>query len=125
MAPSPNRRELVLDNGRVFVEVPRLMTDDELVAVFEDFIAEVHGGSQSARKQRRKRRPNRRNHPKAALYLRIGTQKSADSGFRRCRRPASTWLASALTAAWTAAYLSVPITLFTASMTSTLGFVTQ
>jgi hypothetical protein len=43
MAPSPNRRELVLDHGRVFVEVPGLMTDDELVAVFEDFIAEVHG----------------------------------------------------------------------------------
>jgi hypothetical protein len=31
MAPSPNRRELVLDHGRVFIEVPRLMTDDELV----------------------------------------------------------------------------------------------
>jgi hypothetical protein len=43
MAPSPNRRKLVLDHGRVYVEVPRLMTDDELVAVFEDFIAEVHG----------------------------------------------------------------------------------
>jgi hypothetical protein len=43
MAPPPNRRELVLDNGKVFVEVPQLMTDDELVAVFEDFIAEVHG----------------------------------------------------------------------------------
>jgi hypothetical protein len=43
MAPPPNRRELVLDDGRVFVEVPQLMTDDELVAVFEDFIAEVHG----------------------------------------------------------------------------------
>jgi hypothetical protein len=43
MATTPNRRELVLDHGRVFVEVPLLMTDDELVAVFEDFIAEVHG----------------------------------------------------------------------------------
>jgi hypothetical protein len=43
MAPSPNRRELVLDNGKVFVDVPTLMTDDELVAVFEDFIADVHG----------------------------------------------------------------------------------
>jgi hypothetical protein len=39
----PNRRELVLDHGRVFIEVPGLMTDDELVAVFEDFIADVHG----------------------------------------------------------------------------------
>jgi hypothetical protein len=37
------RHELYLDHGRVFVEAPRLMTDDELVAVFEDFIAEVHG----------------------------------------------------------------------------------
>jgi hypothetical protein len=36
------RRELYLDHSRVYVEVPRLMTDDELVAVFEDFIAEVH-----------------------------------------------------------------------------------
>jgi hypothetical protein len=35
MAPPPNRRELVLDQGRVFVEVPRLMTDDELADVFE------------------------------------------------------------------------------------------
>jgi hypothetical protein len=43
MARSP-RRELVLGHGRVFVDVPRLMGDDELVAVFEDFIAEVHGG---------------------------------------------------------------------------------
>jgi hypothetical protein len=34
MAPPPNRRELVLDNGRVFIEAPRLMTDDELAAVF-------------------------------------------------------------------------------------------
>jgi hypothetical protein len=43
MAPPPNRRELVLDNGKVLVEVPQLMTDDELVAVFERFIAEVRG----------------------------------------------------------------------------------
>jgi hypothetical protein len=43
MAPPPNRRELLLDNGKVFVEVPQLMTDDELVAVFERFIAEVRG----------------------------------------------------------------------------------
>jgi hypothetical protein len=34
---APHRRELFLDNGRVFVEVPRLMTDDELARVFEAF----------------------------------------------------------------------------------------
>jgi hypothetical protein len=43
MAPSPNRRELVLDHGRVFVEVPLLMTDDELAGVFEAFVKEVRG----------------------------------------------------------------------------------
>jgi hypothetical protein len=43
MAPPPNRRELVLDQGRVLVEVPRLMTDDELAGVFESFVKEVRG----------------------------------------------------------------------------------
>jgi hypothetical protein len=33
----------VLDHGRVFVEVPRLMTDDELAAVFEAFVKDVRG----------------------------------------------------------------------------------
>jgi hypothetical protein len=37
------RRELVLDHGRVFVEVPLLMTDDELADVFEAFVKEVRG----------------------------------------------------------------------------------
>jgi hypothetical protein len=32
------RRELVLDHGRVFIEVPRLMTDDELAVIFEAFV---------------------------------------------------------------------------------------
>jgi hypothetical protein len=73
--PKPQLRQVFLNHGRVFVEVPQLMTDDELVAVFEDFIAEV-------RKRRLKRRPNRRNRQKAALYPRIGTQRSADSGLR-------------------------------------------
>jgi hypothetical protein len=41
MAPSPNRRELVLDHGRVFVEVPRLITDDELASIFEAFVETV------------------------------------------------------------------------------------
>jgi hypothetical protein len=38
-----NRRELVLDRGRVFVEVPQLMSDDELTVVFEAFVREVRG----------------------------------------------------------------------------------
>jgi hypothetical protein len=29
---------LFLDHGRVFVEVPGLMTDEELAAVFETFV---------------------------------------------------------------------------------------
>jgi hypothetical protein len=41
MARSPNRRELVLDDSRVFVEVPGLMTDEELAVVFEAFVMEV------------------------------------------------------------------------------------
>jgi hypothetical protein len=43
MATPPNRRELVLDNGRVFVEAPRLMSDEQLADVFADFIIEVKG----------------------------------------------------------------------------------
>jgi hypothetical protein len=39
--PPRPRRELFLDHGCVFVEVPRLMTDDELAAVFERFVQEV------------------------------------------------------------------------------------
>jgi hypothetical protein len=37
---------LFLDNGRVFVETPRLMTDDELARVFEAFI--YRGAQQDA-----------------------------------------------------------------------------
>jgi hypothetical protein len=48
MAMPPNRRELVLDNGRVFVEAPRLMTDEELAAVFEAFVKEVRGRAPKA-----------------------------------------------------------------------------
>jgi hypothetical protein len=33
MATAPNRREVFLDHGRVFIETPRLMTDDELADV--------------------------------------------------------------------------------------------
>jgi hypothetical protein len=41
-APMPqNRRELFLDHGRVFVETPRLMTDEELAVVFEAFVNQV------------------------------------------------------------------------------------
>jgi hypothetical protein len=43
MPPPPNRRELVLDHGRVFVEASRLMTDDELADVLEAFVKEVRG----------------------------------------------------------------------------------
>jgi hypothetical protein len=32
---------LVLDHGRVFIDTPRLMTDDELADVFEEFVKEV------------------------------------------------------------------------------------
>jgi hypothetical protein len=48
MATARNRRELVLDHGRVFIEVPQLMTDDELVAVFEAFVKEVRGRAPKA-----------------------------------------------------------------------------
>jgi hypothetical protein len=37
------RRELYLGHGRVFVETPLLMTDDELASVFEAFVKEVRG----------------------------------------------------------------------------------
>jgi ATP-dependent DNA ligase len=67
-----NRRALFLDHGRIFVEVPLLMTDNEFVAVFEDFVAEVHG------RLRQSAGSHRRNRPRAARYPRIGTQKSAD-----------------------------------------------
>jgi hypothetical protein len=41
MATPAHRRELVLDNGRVFVEVPGLMTDDELADVLAAFVDRV------------------------------------------------------------------------------------
>jgi hypothetical protein len=60
MATPPDRRELVLDNRKVFVDVPRLMTDGELAGVFERFIAEVRGrppkGGQTAKTPIRQRR---------------------------------------------------------------------
>ena len=36
-----NRRALFLGHGRVFIEVPRLMTDGELAEIFETFAKEV------------------------------------------------------------------------------------
>jgi hypothetical protein len=48
MATTPNRRDLVLDHGRVFVEVPRLMTDEELAVIFEAFVKEVRGQAPKA-----------------------------------------------------------------------------
>jgi hypothetical protein len=41
MAPPPNRRELLLDHGRVFVEVLRLMRDEELAVVLAAFVETV------------------------------------------------------------------------------------
>jgi hypothetical protein len=41
MVTPRSRRELGLDHGRVFIEVPRLMTDEELAAVVEAFAHEV------------------------------------------------------------------------------------
>jgi hypothetical protein len=41
MATAPNRREVFLDHGRVFIEIPRLMTDDELADVLAAFVAEI------------------------------------------------------------------------------------
>ena len=41
MAPTPNRRELFLDHGRVFIEVPRLMSDQELADVLAAFVETV------------------------------------------------------------------------------------
>jgi hypothetical protein len=41
--PKPQSRQVFLDHGRVFIEVPGLMTDEELAAVFEAFVKEVRG----------------------------------------------------------------------------------
>jgi hypothetical protein len=41
MVTPRNRRELVLDHGRVFIEVPRLMTDKELADVLAAFVETV------------------------------------------------------------------------------------
>jgi hypothetical protein len=35
------RREVFLDRGPVFIEAPRLMTDEELADVLEEFVKEV------------------------------------------------------------------------------------
>jgi hypothetical protein len=40
MAPRP-RRELFLDHGRVFIEVPQLMSDQELADVLAAFVETV------------------------------------------------------------------------------------
>jgi hypothetical protein len=34
-------RQLYLDHGRVFIECPRLMLDDELAVVLKAFVAEI------------------------------------------------------------------------------------
>jgi hypothetical protein len=43
-----SRRELYLDHGRVFIEVPRLMTDRELADVLEAFVKVVRGRAPKA-----------------------------------------------------------------------------
>jgi hypothetical protein len=53
------RRELVLDHGRVFIEVPRLMTDDE---IFDDQV----GSGLSADVVRTGGHPSRENEPPCA-----------------------------------------------------------
>jgi hypothetical protein len=70
--------------GRVFIEIPRLMTDDELIAVSEDFIAEAHGRVAERAQATPKAPAEPPDRPKAALYRRIGIQKNADSGLRVC-----------------------------------------
>jgi hypothetical protein len=39
--PAKTRREVTLDHGRITVECPRLMTDDELADVLAAFVEEV------------------------------------------------------------------------------------
>jgi len=39
--PAKTRREVNLDHGRVIIECPRLMTDDELADVLAAFVEEV------------------------------------------------------------------------------------
>jgi hypothetical protein len=48
MATAPNRREVFLDHGRVFIETPRLMTDSELADVLAAFVAEIRARSPKA-----------------------------------------------------------------------------
>jgi hypothetical protein len=38
----------VLDDGRVFIEVPPLMTDEELAVIFERLIADARGRAPKA-----------------------------------------------------------------------------
>jgi hypothetical protein len=41
MVTPRNRRELYLDHGRIFIEVPRLVTDEELADVLAAFVETV------------------------------------------------------------------------------------
>jgi hypothetical protein len=39
--PSTIRRQIFLDHGRVQIDLPRLMTDEQLATVLEEFVKEV------------------------------------------------------------------------------------
>jgi hypothetical protein len=43
MPPPTIRRQIFLDHGRVQIDLPRLMTDDQLAEVLEVFIRDVKG----------------------------------------------------------------------------------
>jgi hypothetical protein len=67
---------MVLNGSPAPMGIPfRLMTDDELIAVFEDFIAEAHGRVAERAQATPKAPAEPPDRPKAALYRRIGIQK--------------------------------------------------
>jgi hypothetical protein len=43
MMPPTIRRQIFLDHGRVQIDLPRLMTDDQLAEVLEAFVRDVKG----------------------------------------------------------------------------------
>jgi hypothetical protein len=43
MMPPTIRRQIFLDHGRVQIDLPRLMTDDQLADVLEAFVTDVKG----------------------------------------------------------------------------------
>ena len=43
MIPPTIRRQIFLDHGRVQIDLPRLMTDDQLAEVLEAFVKDAKG----------------------------------------------------------------------------------